>query len=954
MSKEPSDKYQILLRGGAYQESNDTLENWLDFLTNPDNLQPGLPILTLDCFSRNHGWGAYYAQVSFDETKASLKSLVVKLQCSFKDGIKIYQETDPKAIEAKSAPSIYLSANPHHLRDWIFNLFLNSELEHLDVSFLNEELPDLFDHLPKLKTVYLKNSKLLRLPPSFFRLSELENLDLTACSITEVPSELGKVQSLQNLTFSQPCASSVLRKLRGLTSLTCLCPGYNIPADITQLTKLKYLNFSDVASAPDNFLDFPKLNYLYFHVTDNTAPFKFNEVNVPALKELNTNYPAAFVTSISRFQHLEHFFAGGKPLTKPESISLTTSLQQLNTLTHIALSGLGITGIEFCLSLLNLKWLDLSNNAIVQLPTGLSKLRDLRFIDLSKNGIVHLPADLNNLYQSGFLHLEDNPIVSFPDLNLRNKAKQKIIREGGVYALTVEKDETLLEWLTFLTNPQHLQPGLPELTILLDGYPSGSSINVSFDKNKTSLRSLKLKLSDFITEKTNLFQNTDPQAEDTLSAESESSNPQRLREWIFNLFLHTGLEELQVPFRNTELPDRFATLTQLRCIDFSRSKLTRLPPSICQLHALEILRLNDTPLSELPQHFNQLKNLVSINLSRTSLTQLPAGFFPQQYLESLYLEGTSIVELPDHMDTLTRLKSLTLHTSKLAQLPPGFFQLQSLENLFLEGTSITELPDRFGTLNKLKNVSLNIAELTQLPPSFFQLHVLENLNLEGTSITELPDLFDTLTNLKSISLSNSTIKQLPPSFFQLQTLENLYLQSTSMTELPNHFATLTRLKKISLSGTGITRLPDSFFQLPALEWLDLMDSSLSEIPPDLGKLRTLRYLSCSQPCAPAAWTGLSELTELHCYCPDFHVPAEFSQLIKLKKLNLSSVSSATYESMNLPELEMLRFKRSKSYSPFRLEGNLPSLNELTTDYIETFYPSLKEGVLSRRKVRIIT
>ncbi len=953
MSKEPADKYQILSKGGEHQEYHDTLENWLNFLTDPGNLHLGLPDLTVHCYGRYQS-DSFKVHVSFDKTKASLKSLVVNLQCSYKYGITVFQETEPQIIAAKSTPSVNLSSNPHHLREWIFNLFMNSELQHLDVSFLNEELPDLFDHLPKLKTVYLRDSKLLRLPPSFFRLSELEILDITACSMTEVPPELGQVQSLQSFTFSQPCASSVLCKLRGLTSLTCLCPGFNIPEEINQLTKLKYLNFSDVASAPDNFLCFPKLNYLYFHVTDHTAVFKFKVVKVPALKELNTNYPAAFATFISRFQHLEYFIAGGKALTKPESVSLTKSLQQVNTLTHIALSGLGITDFEFSLSLTNLKWLDLSNNAIVQIPTGLSKLRDLRFIDLSKNAIVHVPADLKNLYQSGFLYLEDNPVVSFPDLNLRNESKQKIIREGGMYALTVEKDETLLEWLTFLTDRQHLQPGLPELTILLNGYPSGSTIKVSFHKNKASLRSLKLELSDFLAKTTNLFQDIDQQAEDTLSTDSQSSNPHRLREWIFNLFLHTELEELQVPFRNTELPDRFATLTQLTCIDFSRSKLTRLPPSVCQLRALEILRLNDTPLYELPQHFNQLKNLVSVNLSRTSLTQLPPGFFPQQHLESLYLEGTSIDEVPDSIDTLTKLKFLSLHTSKLTQLPPGFFQLHLLENLLLEGASFIELPDRFGTLNKLKNVSLNITELTQLPPSFFQLHALENLNLEGTSITELPDLFDTFTNLKYVSLSNSKIKQLPPSFFQLPALENLYLQRTSLDELPNRFDTLSGLKKISLSDTRITHLPPSFFQLPALEWLDLKDSSLPEIPPDLGKLRTLRYLSCSQPCAPAAWMGLTELTELHCYCPDFHVPTEFSQLIKLKKLHLSSVRSATYESMNLPELETLKFKISKSYSPFRLEGNLPSLNELATDYIETFYPSLRKGVLSRRKVRIMT
>ncbi|MCW5909425.1 MAG: leucine-rich repeat domain-containing protein [Cyclobacteriaceae bacterium] len=511
--------------------------------------------------------------------------------------------------------------------------------------------------------------------------------------------------------------------------------------------------------------------------------------------------------------------------------------------------------------------LNVSRNAIVDIPEGFGKFQNLKSIDLSKNAVAHLPADLKDLNESGSLNLTDNPYAFMPELKRWNAAKQNIIRGGGTHKITDKTGDSLVDWLTFLTDPINLDPGLPDLTVSTDLMVfEDITIIVSFDKDRASLRSLKFDLAGF-DDYTEIFRGTDTHTVTTTSVEGESLNPHHLRKWIFNLFLHTELEELQVSFLNTELPDLFAAFTKLKCIDFSGSRLTKLPPSFCKLRALEILKLDYTPLSELPDNFNRLTNLVS-----------------------LYLNKTSITKLPDRLDTLTNLKTIALDSSKLTQLPPGFAQLKALENLYLGKTAIAELPDSFGTL----------------------------------------------TNLKTINLSGSKLIQLPPCFAQLQTLEVLYLEDTAITDLSNRFNALSNLQKISLKGSKLKQLPPGFFQLPALEWLDLRDSSLPEIPAELGQLQTLKYLAFSQPCAPAAWIGLTELTELQCYCPNFHVPSEFSQLIKLKTLHLKSVSSAKRDAMNLPELEKLEFKVSNSASPFSLQSNMPSLKELTTDYLTAF------------------
>jgi Leucine-rich repeat (LRR) protein len=843
MSKEPADKHQILLKGGEYKESIDSIENWLDFLMDPANLKVGLQPLTVNCLNY-HGTFGSSIYVQFSEIKPSLKYLRLRLDSYEELLLPVFQETNEEQKALLLTDKTYASVNPYCLRNWIFGLFKNTELEHLDVRFLNAELPDLFDELPKLKFITLSHTKIRCLPPSFYRLPALVELDISNSGISEVPAELGQLQALKKLTFSQSCLPIVLGSFRKLTSLNCTKYRFDVPIEVTRLTELKNLSLSSVNSAPYNFLNFPHLESLYFRIERKHAAFKFTECNMPCLKKLSINYLDAFSTSIANFVSLETFVLHegfNKPrdfqLTKPEHETLTNAFAQLKNLKSISFEDSGIVDMKFCLAKPDLEYINLSRNMIVDVPDGLEKFSNLKKLDLSMNKIVHVPQELVNLAESGILNLKNNPFPGFPkSASKESEMKKSILSKGGTHTISHKEGESMLDWLQFITDPQHLQPGLPDLLITTDRiYFEDSTLTVSFDLDKPSLRSLKFELGDF--EEIEIF------VENLQAGIADKARQSHLKKWIFNLFHHTELEELRMPFLNTELPDRFGSLIKLQWIDFSKSKITSLPPSFCQLSVLKTLSLSETALTELPANIYQLKNLVTINLSGCALTKLP-------------------------------------------------------QELFL-------LPN------------------------------LENLNIEGTAITELPDSFNVSSMLRDINLSGSKISQLPASFVHLHNLETLYLEGSAITDLSNRLNALSNLKNISLYKSKLKELPSGFFQLP-LEWLDIRDSSLQEIPVELGESKTLKYLAFTQSCVPAVWKGLTELTELHCYCPDFHIPEEFSGLVNLKELHLNSVSSASSKSLNLPKLESLELKVSGNYSPFSLQGNFPNLKLLTTNYFQAF------------------
>jgi hypothetical protein len=130
-------------------------------------------------------------------------------------------------------------------------------------------------------------------------------------SFPELPPGLSEINSLRNLSFSQPQRAGTGR-LAGLTKLEWISESITVPEEITRLTKLKELHLSGVSDAPAHLLNFPNLEWLKFEVVAFPKKFTFVHRNVPNLIELNTTYPAAFVSALADLKNLKKLTLKGK------------------------------------------------------------------------------------------------------------------------------------------------------------------------------------------------------------------------------------------------------------------------------------------------------------------------------------------------------------------------------------------------------------------------------------------------------------------------------------------------------------------------------------------------------------------------------------------------------------------------------------------------------------------
>ncbi|XP_020579846.1 putative disease resistance RPP13-like protein 1 [Phalaenopsis equestris] len=107
---------------------------------------------------------------------------------------------------------------------------------------------DLFNHLPRLRTLRLENTNVSSLPDSLGSLKLLRYLNLSNTPIRELPKTIKKLKSLRSLDVSN-CVN-LCNLPSGVTKLHCICSLLtkgsgltHIPPGLGRLNKLQYLDF---------------------------------------------------------------------------------------------------------------------------------------------------------------------------------------------------------------------------------------------------------------------------------------------------------------------------------------------------------------------------------------------------------------------------------------------------------------------------------------------------------------------------------------------------------------------------------------------------------------------------------------------------------------------------------------------------------------------------------------
>ncbi|CAH2078566.1 unnamed protein product [Thlaspi arvense] len=232
-----------------------------------------------------------------------------------------------------------------------------------------------------------------------------------------------------------------------------------------------------------------------------------------------------------------------------------------------------------------------------------------------------------------------------------------------------------------------------------------------------------------------------------------------------------GSHNLENRFRkrlDTRSIQTFSRLRQLQLVDFSESKIKRLPmfhgaAVADKLHSLTRLSLqNCSNLMKLP-NLKPLSGLQILDLSgTTSLVDIAAVCFEQkEELKILNLSGTKIIKLPSTISELSNLSQLLLRDSSNLEAIPNVKGLTSLEVFDVSGcTELHTIEGSFEDMFYLREVNLSGTRMETLP------ELPEKSNIGCLKLIVLPDSrrleHDTWSQVKE-AITNGMSESLNPS-----------------------------------------------------------------------------------------------------------------------------------------------------------------------------------------------
>ena len=277
--------------------------------------------------------------------------------------------------------------------------------------------------------------------------------------------------------------------------------------------------------------------------------------------------------------------------------------------------------LESILSLSFLKYLDLSNNNLIDIPIKSDITTSLEYLDLSYNKLSKIPESINSYTSLKILNLKFNKLKALPvsigslsnleNLNLRSNQIKSLPSNFG-----------LLTTLKIFDIQGNSLKQLPK----------------SFS-NLKNLRELQLGGNNFI------------------------EIPESIKDLSSLTQLGLGRNKI------SSLPNWLDSLSSLRQLDLPDNQIKEISSLDSLPKSLEILNLRNNSLTSLSRSLNHLKKLKILNLSWNNLKELPDWITSLSSLEELNLWANHLESIPNSIESLKSLKILYLNFTNIKELP---------------------------------------------------------------------------------------------------------------------------------------------------------------------------------------------------------------------------------------------------------------------------------------------
>ncbi|CAL4966586.1 unnamed protein product [Urochloa decumbens] len=316
--------------------------------------------------------------------------------------------------------------------------------------------------------------------------------------------------------------------------------------------------------------------------------------------------------------------------------------------------------------------------------------------------------------------------------------------------------------------------------------------------------------------------------------------------WIHDMLSNCRLlRVLCLRFANIEeSPSIITELYNLRYLEFSYTKVKKIPPSFRKLVNLQVLDLRFTHVEELPQEITSLTNLrhlyVSLvygfqqrSLNCASATKIPGNICNLKNLQTLGIVSAN-KDLVSQLGNLTLMRSLAVNKvrqSYIEELLNSLTKMPNLRKLAIFPCDMDEILD-FKILKSLPNLkALRLAGKLEgvLPQMFTKFEKLTWLQIDWSGLKKDPvGSLSHMLNLSVLCLNRAYGgEQLTFSsgwFPKLVFLKLAYMENLSWIEIED--GTMTGLRQLELVGLGnLKAIPEGIKHIRTLDLMCLISMS---------------------------------------------------------------------------------------------------------------------------------